>query len=229
MNILICSSTTFEIASFINHLDSIADKKSYLEFQVNGHSIFPLVTGLGATNTAFGIARFPKISSIQLAINVGLAGSYKKDFETGTVVEVIKDRFADLGAEDNDGTILDIFDLELQKPDQFPYSGGWIKNKIRPYHTDLREAVGLTVNKVSGTPLSIALIKEKYEADIESMEGAGFFYACKMLDINCCQLRAISNPVEPRNKANWKVELAIERLNQSLIKFIHALTRERFV
>lgn len=229
MNILICASTTFEISPFLNHIESIAEKKSFLEFRVNGHSIYPLVTGLGAMNTAFAIARFSKVNSIQLAINAGLAGAYNSDFEPGSVVEIIKDRFADLGAENSDGTLMDIFDLELQKPDQFPFHDGWLDNKIRPYHTDLKEATGLTVNKVNGTPLSIALIKEKYQADVESMEGAGFFYACKMMDINCMQLRSISNPVEPRNKDNWKIQLAIERLNQSLIKFIHALTRERFV
>lgn len=229
MNILVCASTTFEIAGFLKHIENIAEKKSFFEYRMNGHSIFPLITGVGAMNTAFALARYPRIKGIQLAINAGLAGSFDKDIKLGTVVEVTSDRFGDLGAEDADGSLLDVYDLELEDADKFPYTSGWIINKDRPYHTDLENVSAITVNKVTGTPLSIALVKEKYNADIESMEGAGFFYACKMIDVKCVQLRAISNYVESRNKDNWQVELAVERLNQSLINFIHVLTKERYV
>ena len=228
MNILVCSSTTFEIAPFLKHLETIAEQKSFLEYRVNGHSIFPLVSGIGAMNTAFALARYPKINGMQLAINAGLAGSFDKTRKLGQVVEVVKDRFADLGAEEADGNLLDAFDLELADPTSFPYSDGWIENRDRPYHTDLEEVSGLTVNKVTGTTLSIALIKEKYHAAVETMEGAGFIYACKMIDMKCTMIRAISNYVEPRNKDNWQVELSIERLNQSLINYLHAITKDRY-
>jgi len=37
-----------------------------------------------------------------------------------------------------------------------------------------------------------------------------------MLKTNVIQLRAISNMVEPRNRSNWKIELAITNLNATL-------------
>jgi futalosine hydrolase len=217
------------MASLCDHLDKIAEQKSFMEYRINGHSIFPLVTGIGAMHSAFALARFPKIKGIQLAINGGLAGSFSKEFPPGTVVEVIEDRFADLGAEDSDGSLLDTFDLQLADPNLFPFSEGIITNKDRPYHTDLPEVRGITVNKVTGTPLSIALIKDKYPADIETMECAGFLYACRMIDVKCTLIRSISNYVEPRNRDNWQVELALEKLNKTLINFIHVLTKERYV
>lgn len=228
MNILVCAATSFELASFMKHIDQIAEQKSYLEYKINGHSIFPLVTGIGAMQTAFAISRHPKIHQIHFAVNAGLAGSFDKGLPLGEVVEVSKDRFADLGTEEADGTLIDGFDLELQEPDQYPFANGWIENNTPPYDPKLPKAIGLTVNKVSGTSLSIALLKDKYDADIESMEGAGFLYACKMLNIPCVQIRALSNYVEPRNKNNWKVELAIERLNHILISFIAVLTKDRY-
>ena len=229
MNILISAPTTFEIAALLEHIESIAEKKSFLEYRINGHSIFPLITGVGALNTAFALSRFPKINGIQLAINAGLAGSFNKELELGHVVEVVKDKFGDLGAEDADGGLLDLFDLELSDPSAFPFSNGWIENKDRPYHTNLTEVTGITVNKVTGTTLSIALIKEKYQADIETMECAGFLYACRMIDVKCTLVRAISNYVEPRNKDNWQLQLAIEKLNRTLINYLHVLTKERYV
>ena len=86
--------------------------------------------------------------------------------------------------------------------------------------TGLRKCSGLTVNCVNGASDSIAKIKAKYDADVESMEGAGFLYACRSMDIHHHQLRAISNRVEPRNKDNWRIQEAIDNLNKELINLI---------
>ncbi len=228
MNILITSSTTLEIKPLLDHLESVSEKKSFLEYRINGHSIYPLITGIGATRMAYAMAQFPKINTIQVAINGGICGSYDPMLDLGQVVEVVDDCFADLGAESNDGSMLDVYDLELSERDTFPFKDGKLVNDKRKYRTDITEVSGLTVNKALGTPLSIALMKEKYTAEVESMEGAGFFYACKMMDMACHQIRAVSNYVEPRNKDAWQLELAIERLNQSLVKFIHVLTMDRY-
>ncbi|HMQ07786.1 MAG TPA: futalosine hydrolase [Saprospiraceae bacterium] len=228
MNILMCSPTSFELVSFMQFVEQLAENKSFLEYRLNGHSIFPLVTGVGAMNTAFSIARHPRISQVHFMINAGLAGAFHAGLKPGDVVEVYKDRFADLGAEEADGTLLDLFDLELQDPNKFPFSDGWLENLNTPYDPKLNKVSALTVNRVSGTPLSIALLKDKYDAEIESMEGAGFFYTSRILNIPCVQIRAISNYVEPRNKEKWQVELAIEKLNQVLIRFVTLLTKDRY-
>ncbi|NNF33182.1 MAG: futalosine hydrolase [Saprospiraceae bacterium] len=230
MNILLTSPTKLELAGTLDHIESIAENKSYLEYRINGHSIYPLVTGVGAMNTAFALARFPRINGIQLAIHCGIAGTYDiDDVPIGEVVEVVRSRFADLGSENSDGSLLDVFELGLSDPNVFPYTDGWIENKDRPYHSDLKEVSDLTVNKVNGTPLSIALVKEKYDAHIESMECAGFLYACRMIDIKAMCIRSISNKVEARNRDSWQIPMAVEKLNKSVIKLIHVLTRERYV
>ena len=55
---------------------------------------------------------------------------------------------------------------------------------------------------------------------IESMEGAAFFYACKIARIPCLQIRSISNYVERRNKASWDILLAIKTLNNEILNLI---------
>jgi len=226
MNILVVSATSFEIAPFIKYMEEHADKKSFFDFTLNGHRICPLITGVGALNTAFGIARYKGLEEVGVAINAGVAGSYSSSLSPGDVVEVRSDRFADLGVEEADGSFTDVHQMGLIKDNQFPYKDGWIHNSKNKYKTGLENVTGLTVNKVHGTAESIKKITEKYDAELETMEGAGFLYACRMADINCNQIRSISNYVEPRNKDNWQIEKAIDNLNIELISFITRLTEE---
>jgi futalosine hydrolase len=48
------------------------------------------------------------------------------------------------------------------------------------------------------------------------MEGAAVFYACLYAGVPFAQVRSISNWVEPRNRANWKLDEAISNLNNIL-------------
>ena len=55
------------------------------------------------------------------------------------------------------------------------------------------------------------------------MEGAAFHYLCLQEQVPFLQLRAISNHVGERNKANWKLKEAIHNLNEKLIGIIKEL------
>jgi len=60
------------------------------------------------------------------------------------------------------------------------------------------------------------------EAQVESMEGAAFFYACLQKGIEPLQLRAISNYVVPRNRESWRMQEAIVALNEQLQELLRA-------
>ncbi len=220
MKIAIIAATSFEIDTLLQHLDAEGRKASFFHYEYKGHEIHPLVTGIGAMKTAFAMARFNEATNLDLAINAGVAGSYTRDLKLGTVVNVISDRFADLGVEEADGSFTDVYDLELEAKNKYPYTDGALVNDGLKYSFDIKEVKGLTVNKVHGTPESIDRILAKYQADIETMEGAGFHYACKNMDIQHIQLRGLSNYVEPRNRAGWQIELAIDKLNQTIINLL---------
>ena len=79
---------------------------------------------------------------------------------------------------------------------------------------------GITVNCVTGSEKSIKNLISRLNPTTESMEGAAVFYACKELNIASLQIRSISNYVEPRNKDNWKIGLAIKNLNDWAIAFV---------
>jgi len=219
--LLVASATSFELAPFIDFISKEGSKKSFFNYEYNGISIYPLVTGVGPTFTAFALSRFTDIKNIDFAINMGIAGAFNEDFSIGDSFQVDRDCFGDLGVEEPNGSISDVFDLELMKSNDFPFSQKWMINDTkRKMESYLPTASCLTVNCVSGTQTTIDLRKQKYNADLESMEGAAFAYACKMMQIDYLQIRSISNHVEVRNKAHWNIDLAIQNVNTELIKLV---------
>jgi futalosine hydrolase len=57
-------------------------------------------------------------------------------------------------------------------------------------------------------------------AQVESMEGVAVFYVCNWLGVKCCQIRAISNYVEPRDASKWDIPQALENLKTSVLNLL---------
>jgi futalosine hydrolase len=55
------------------------------------------------------------------------------------------------------------------------------------------------------------------------MEGAALHYVARESNIPFIQIRAISNYIGERDKANWQMKLAIDNLNQTLLNYIDSL------
>ena len=52
------------------------------------------------------------------------------------------------------------------------------------------------------------------------MEGAAFAYACAISNVPYAHVRAVSNVVERRNRDAWRMDLAIQRLNQTIVDIL---------
>lgn len=167
-----------------------------------------LITGVGMTATAFALGKHLN-NNYNLVLNVGIAGSFDPNISLGSLLNIERDTFAELGAEDYEN-FLTIDQLGLGEN---TYSATYIFD-------ELPKMTGITVNRVHGNGTSIAKTLSKFKPQTESMEGAAVFYACQMNRIPCLQVRAISNYVEPRNKENWQIDLAIHNLNDWVINFI---------
>ncbi len=220
MKILIVAATWEEIKPLEKHL-LILDEQGKLAT----HAIEICVTGIGGISTAYQLGKTLPIENWDIALQLGIGGSFKKDFAIGTTVNVTTEIFADFGAED-DEDFIDVFEMKLLDENKFPFQNKMLENKTIVDSTiinHLRKVRGISVNKVHGNEKSIERITQKYSPEVESMEGASFFYCCKMASIPFIQLRTISNYVEKRNKANWDIPLAINNLNAAAIKLIEDL------
>ena len=180
-------------------------------------------TGIAAAQLSRKLA----LNRYQLLIQAGIAGAYDRELALGEVVQVVKDTFIDLGVEEKNADFTSVFELDLIPKDAYPFEQGWIPIEQGELPTFLPKVTGGTVNRVHGTENSIAHTLKKYPGlQVESMEGAAAAYTAKLFQLPFLQVRAISNYVEPRDRAGWKVELAIENLNNTLQEMIIALTSE---
>lgn len=184
-----------------------------------GRRVDVLVSGVGMVATAVWCARALAGGRYDLALNAGLCGSFDRALLPPAVVHVVSDCIAELGAEDGEA-FLTVHDLQLLDPDEFPFRGGRLVNGAPPPNAALARlppVAGITVNMVHGSERSIAQVADRFHPDVESMEGAGFMYACLVHGIPFAQVRAVSNLVERRQRAGWQIEPAIRNLAAALL------------
>jgi futalosine hydrolase len=130
-----------------------------------------------------------------------------------------------LGAEDGE-KFLSLIDMDLIEDEDFSLQNGALVNTIplkNEFTKTLQQVSAITVNTTHGEESSIENVKVLFNPQIETMEGAAFFYACLLEGISCIQLRAISNKVERRNKENWNIKLALENLTTASLKLLNGL------
>ena len=226
MHILIVSATPFEILPLHKYLENEFESKEENNYAKGELHVQILVTGVGQMLTAFALGSVLSQHKFDLLINAGVAGAFDQNLALGTVVQVVSEQFGDLGAEDRDGSFLDIHGMGLIAGNEAPFQDGKLVNVNSQNFDFLPKVSGLTVNKVHGEESSIQRIQEKYAVQVESMEGIAFFYAALMSEIPFLEIRSISNYVEARNRESWELGLAIDHLNQVLIAILERLGKE---
>jgi futalosine hydrolase len=197
MRILVVAATSQEIPSLQPHVR-------------NGHQIDVLVTGVGMVATAAHCSRALARARFDLALNLGVCGTFDRSLALGTVVHVVSDRVAELGVEDGDRFVT-LCELGLT-------ADGELVNAAPPANPTLERLPrvrGITVNTVHGSDASIAAVMARFDPQVESMEGAAFAYACAINGVPYAQVRAVSNVVERRNRAAWRMDLAVRALNDA--------------
>jgi futalosine hydrolase len=194
-------------------------------YAFKGHEVEVLTTGVGMVATAAWSSRAFASEHYDLALNVGLCGSFRPAFAPGSVVHVTADRIPELGAEDGD-RFLTIHALQLLGENDFPYEGGLLVNAVPPQIAPLsalRRVSGITVNTVHGRERTIDEVRARYDPDVESMEGAAFMYASLIAGVPFAQVRAVSNAVERRNRGAWKLDQAIQALGHECVRLLESL------
>lgn len=220
MNILLLAATEAEIAISIKYIAEHWKPLPEQCFEKKGTVLSICITGVGMVATTYALTKELQDSKYDLVIQAGIAGSITDKLVIGEVVAVESEYFADLGADDN-GQFVSIFDLGFLEKDQYPFVNSVLPSK--PIGNKMKVVHGSTVNTVTGSSLSVSKVK-KNGRDIETMEGAAFHYVCLLEKVPFIQMRAISNYVEPRNRENWNIPLAIKNLNEELIEFLQHLS-----
>jgi futalosine hydrolase len=202
MRVLIVAATDAEIAE-------IAPSDGDVDF---------LITGVGMVATAAQTSRALARTRYHLALNVGVCGSFDRALTPGSVVHVVSDRIAELGAEDGDA-FLTLDELALPGEPVFV-------NAAPPANAALMQlpaVSGITVNTVHGNERSIEAVVRRFAPQVESMEGAAFMYACLINGVPFAQVRAVSNIVEKRNREAWQIGEAIASLGRAALSILECV------
>ena len=220
MKILLVAATKQELKNVTSFFHFKEDTSS---FTTEGIDVEILFTGVGMVATAFALGKKLALNKYDLAINAGIAGSFKRDFNLGDVVWVKEDIFAELGAED-DSRFLTIDDLGFGEASASPIIDKE-NDRLTKWLASIKSVNAITVNRVHGNFKNIQKTVHRLNPDIESMEGAAFYYACQHSNTPSIQIRSISNFIEKRNTDNWDVRTAVASLNASLIRFFKSFAK----
>ncbi len=202
MKILIVIATKGELGS-ISSIKKLQTDFPNLEF---------LITGIGMVKTTYFLTDAIRKSKPDFILNIGICGSFSKQFPIGSIVNVDSEQFADFGI-DNNGKFIPIHEKDKIS------SSGILKNDFAK-KIKLPLVNGITVNTVNGQKKIIKKVIENFHPDVESMEGAAIFYVCLMNKIPFAEIRSVSNFVAPRIESNWNKDLAIENLSSALPNII---------
>jgi len=216
MRVLLVAATEFEVGGLKSEVRS---RKSEADSELKTHDLELLITGVGMVATAFALGRHLALNQYDLAINLGIAGSFDRNIALGELVEVVEDNLSELGAEDAEA-FLTIESMGFGESIFKPTAG------LSAYgNFNLKQVTAVTVNTVHGHEPSIIKLTGRMQPQLESMEGAAFFYACKQAGVPCLQIRAVSNYVEKRNRDAWQIGLAIKNLNNFAVEFLRNVLR----
>ena len=224
MKILIVAATWMEVKLLINEFNCLEEKSNFFkQYEFAGTNIDVLVSGIGTTFTTFHLTETLKDNSYNLVINVGIAGSLTQELNIGEIVNVVSEEFADLGIEKKE-EFLTLFESGFMDSNDYPFEQGILKSTNSNGLFNFKNVRGITTNKSHGRESSITEIKEKFSAQVESMEGAAVLYVCNCLGVTCYQIRAISNFVEARDSSKWNIPLALENLKESILPILSKLS-----
>ncbi|MFJ7279468.1 futalosine hydrolase [Kitasatospora sp. NPDC098663] len=159
-----------------------------------------------------------------LVVSAGIAGGFAPHAPVGTTVLADAIVTADLGAETPEG-FADVTELGF----------GTVRHTPPPAAVALAaRALGaatgpvLTVSTVTGSAARAAALAARHPGALaEAMEGFGVAEAAARYGVPVLELRTVSNPVGPRDRAAWRIGEALAALERAFAALpVHELIEE---
>lgn len=155
-----------------------------------------------------------------LVVSAGIGGGFQPAAPVGSLVVADAITVADLGAETADGflpvTELGFGTVSHRPPESLVRATAVV--------TGARTGTILTVSTVTGTADRAAALRARHPAALaEGMEGFGVAEAAAAHGVPVLEIRAVSNPVGPRDRAAWRIGDALTALTEGFGKLAPVL------
>ncbi|WP_055585308.1 futalosine hydrolase [Peterkaempfera griseoplana] len=183
-----------------------------------------LAAGVGPAAAAAGTAAALALAGpFQLVCSAGIAGGFAPAAPVGCTVVADAVLAADLGAVTPDG-FSDVTELGFGTVRHTPPPGavGLAAGALRAAGIATATGPVLTVSTVTGTAARAAELAARHPgAAAEAMEGFGVAEAAARFGLPVLELRTVSNPVGPRDRAAWRIGEALTALEQAFAVLPH--------
>ncbi|MEW2259429.1 futalosine hydrolase [Streptomyces sp. NPDC047869] len=155
-----------------------------------------------------------------IVVSAGIGGGFPPQAPLGSLVVADAITVADLGAQTGDG-FLPVTELGFGTVTHRPPES--LVREISQV-TGARVGAVLTVSTVTGTADRAAELRARHpRALAEGMEGFGVAEAAAAHGVPVLEIRAVSNPVGPRDRAAWRIGEALAALTEGFGKLTPVL------
>ncbi|MUT64780.1 futalosine hydrolase [Paenibacillus sp. NEAU-GSW1] len=205
-------------ASKILIMTAVAAERDAVLRGLRGDARFDVLeAGVGPVEAAVGAATALALAgdgAYRLVISAGIAGGFVGRAAVGSLVVASELIAADLGAETPEG---------FRRVDELGFGSAAIAadaelaarlaKALRASGLETAHGPILTLSTVTGTAETAeALAARVPGACAEAMEGFGIAAAARRHGLPALELRAISNPVGPRDRSAWRIKEALQSL-----------------
>ncbi|MEU0114946.1 futalosine hydrolase [Streptomyces bobili] len=184
-----------------------------------------LATGVGPALAAASVSAALTAAALVgtpygLVVSAGICGGFFPEAPVGSLVLADTMVAADLGAETADG-FLPVTELGFGTVTHHP-PRSLVRQAVEA--TGARAGAVLTVSTVTGTASRAAALRARHpRALAEAMEGFGVAEAAAAHGVPVLEVRAVSNPVGPRDRAAWRIGEALAALTTAFGKLAPVL------
>ncbi|MFH2060108.1 MAG: futalosine hydrolase [Pseudomonadota bacterium] len=241
-DLLILSATPFEVSSFLDRCPGEYERstlagQSIISGHIGSKTYDLLITGPGVFNAAHALTAYLEQPSANLKtslkpnlkpgliLQTGIAGVFEQTgLKIGDIAIATSDHYIHTGVESDCLPIDPLpFDLIKKEPESrkgfYPFDTTRVENFYKKLcqQADMGTAtIGkgpfITVSTITASFDTAHLIYNAFSPVMEAMEGAASAHIARLYDIPMIQIRAASNLVGERNRSNWNIDLAVERL-----------------
>lgn len=218
--ILLTTATDFEMKALLN-LGEISEL-----------SCNQLVTGVGPSSTASQLTHYlsGNHKGIRGVVNFGVAGAFYQNDHRNKQPQLLdicvadREVFGDLGVCMGDA--VEYLSEDVVGPVEFELVNSLfhqLTDILSKREIEYQRGTFVTVNSVSGKRARGDYLQQQWGGLCENMEGAAIAQVCTMFALEMVEMRCISNMVEDRNPAAWRLGEACEKIAMTTKKVIETL------
>lgn len=193
-----------------------------------------LVGGVGPLETAVRLSSYlhRQREPLRLVINFGIAGAYDQplDLPQPQLLDLClatREVFGDFGLAYGDR--IEPLPPSLVGDQGYDLDQGYLERGsamllaqgMRPLRGNF-----VTVAAASATAARGSMLRQRWSALCENMEGAAVVRVCREFSIPVLEIRAISNRVEDRDPLNWQLSQACEKAAEAVSCLLQGFRHE---